>query len=61
MQDLNYEFKRKWFEYLGYEPHLGQLALHYPKKADARFQVMVCGVRNLLLFVLILNLINGLL
>ncbi len=45
MQDLNYEFKRKWFEYLDYKPHQGQLALHYPKKSDARFQVMVCGRR----------------
>ena len=45
MQEKNYEFKRKWFQYLGYEPHQGQLALHYPKKSDARFQVMVCGRR----------------
>tara|TARA_R100001463_G_scaffold44078_1_gene91706 strand:+ start:2163 stop:3476 length:1314 start_codon:yes stop_codon:yes gene_type:complete len=45
MQEKNYEFKRKWFDYLGYEPHNGQLALHYPKKQDARFQVVVCGRR----------------
>ena len=45
MQEKNYEFKRKWFDYLGYEPHNGQLALHYPEKQDARFQVVVCGRR----------------
>jgi len=44
MQDKKYNFKKKWFEYLGYEPHNGQLALHYPTK-DARFHVMVCGRR----------------
>lgn len=45
MQEKKYEFKRKWFEYLGYKPHSGQLALHYPKKEDVRFHVMVCGRR----------------
>lgn len=45
MQEKNYEFKRKWFDYLGYEPHNGQLALHYPVKDKARFQVIVCGRR----------------
>ncbi len=45
MQEKNYQFKKKWFEYLGYKPHKGQLALHYPKKTDARFQVVVCGRR----------------
>ena len=45
MQEKNYDFKRKWFEYLGYQPHNGQLPLHYPKKQDARFQVVVCGRR----------------
>jgi hypothetical protein len=45
MQEKNYEFKRKWFDYLGYQPHNGQLALHYPKKQHARFQVVVCGRR----------------
>jgi len=45
MQEKNYEFKRKWFDYLGYEPHNGQLALHYPKKETARFTVVVCGRR----------------
>ena len=45
MQEKKYDFKRKWFEYLGYTPHHGQLALHYPKKEDARFHVMVSGRR----------------
>ena len=45
MQEKNYEFKKKWFEYLGYKPHDGQLALHYPKKYNARFNVIVCGRR----------------
>jgi len=45
MQEKNYEFKKKWFEYLGYQPHEGQLALHYPKKYNARFNVIVCGRR----------------
>ena len=45
MQEQKYDFKRKWFKYLGYEPHNGQLALHYPKKENARFHVMVCGRR----------------
>lgn len=45
MQEENYNFKRKWFEYLNYHPHNGQLALHYPKKQNARFHVVVCGRR----------------
>ena len=45
MQEKNYEFKKRWFDYLGYKPHNGQLALHYPQKQDARFQVVVCGRR----------------
>ena len=45
MQEKNYEFKRKWFKYLNYKPHEGQLALHYPEKKDARFHVIVCGRR----------------
>jgi len=45
MQEKNYEFKKKWFKYLGYQPHNGQLPLHYPKKVDSRFQVVVCGRR----------------
>ena len=45
MQEKNYEFKKKWFKYLDYKPHSGQLALHYPEKKDARFHVIVCGRR----------------
>ncbi len=45
MQEKNYEFKKKWFKYLNYKPHDGQLALHYPEKKDARFHVIVCGRR----------------
>ena len=45
MQEKNYEFKKKWFQYLNYKPHDGQLALHYPEKKDARFHVIVCGRR----------------
>ena len=45
MQEKNYEFKKNWFKYLGYTPHSGQLALHFPKKQNARFHVIVCGRR----------------
>ena len=48
MQSLNKDlqnFKKKWFDYMGYTPHNGQMKLHYPKKEDARFFVMVCGRR----------------
>ena len=45
MQNKRYTFKKHWFDYLGYNPHPGQLALHYPDKLDARFFVMVCGRR----------------
>ena len=45
MQEKNYNFKKKWFDYLGYKPHNGQMPLHYPAKQDARFQVVVCGRR----------------
>ena len=44
MQKEIYEYKRKWFNFLGYSPHDGQLKLHYPEK-DARFFVFVCGRR----------------
>ena len=48
MQSLNEDlvnFKKKWFDFMGYTPHNGQMRLHYPKKEDARFFVMVCGRR----------------
>ena len=44
MQEL-VNFKKKWFDYMGYTPHSGQVKLHYPKKKNARFFVMVCGRR----------------
>ena len=44
MQKEIYEYKRKWFNFLGYSPHEGQLRLHYPEK-NARFFVFVCGRR----------------
>ena len=43
IEDKNY--KQKWFDFMGYTPHEGQLKLHYPKKHTARFFVMVCGRR----------------
>ena len=44
MQVLN-NYKQKWFDFLGYEPHEGQRKLHFPTKDSARFFVMVCGRR----------------
>ena len=44
MQKELYQYKQKWFNFLGYKPHEGQLKLHYPEK-DARFFVFVCGRR----------------
>ena len=44
MQVLN-DYKQKWFDFLGYEPHEGQRKLHFPTKESARFFVMVCGRR----------------
>ena len=38
-------YKKKWFEFMGYTPHNGQTKLHYPTKETARFFVMVCGRR----------------
>ena len=48
MQSLSQDlvsFKEKWFDYMGYMPHKGQIRLHYPRNKDARFFVMVCGRR----------------
>tara|TARA_X000001388_G_C2233309_1_gene124115 strand:- start:3822 stop:5132 length:1311 start_codon:yes stop_codon:yes gene_type:complete len=42
--DKQKEFKRKLFQQVGYEPHSGQLKLHYPDKQH-RFTVAVCGRR----------------
>ena len=44
MQVFN-NYKQKWFDFLGYEPHEGQRKLHFPTKESARFFVMVCGRR----------------
>ncbi len=38
-------YKEKWFDFMGYTPHNGQIKLHYPEKKTARFFVMVCGRR----------------
>ena len=38
------EYKKKWFKFIGYEPHNGQLKLHFPEK-EARFTVAICGRR----------------
>jgi|TARA_Y100000310_G_C20699687_1_gene828576 hypothetical protein len=38
-------FKKKWFEYIGYEPHEGQRLLHFPDKQTASFFVCICGRR----------------
>ena len=39
------EYKKKWFDFMGYSPHNGQTKLHYLTKETARFFVMVCGRR----------------
>ena len=39
------KFKDKWFDFMGYSPHNGQIKLHFPSKEEARFFVMVCGRR----------------
>ena len=40
-----YQFKKKWFEYMGYEPHPGQEKMHYPENPNASFFVNICGRR----------------
>ena len=42
--DKQLVFKKKLFNQIGYEPHDGQLKLHYPEKKH-RFTVAVCGRR----------------
>ena len=39
------DYKKKWFNYMDYKPHLGQNKMHFPTKDTARFFVMVCGRR----------------
>ena len=47
-------YKQKWFEFVNYDPHPGQLQLHYPPTGvydpfknpkGARFIVACCGRR----------------
>jgi hypothetical protein len=40
-----FEFKKKWFNYMGYKPHEGQRKLHFPEKPDANYFVNICGRR----------------
>ena len=40
-----FEFKQKWFNYMGYKPHEGQRKLHFPEKPDANYFVNICGRR----------------
>ena len=42
--DKQLVFKKKLFEQIGYEPHKGQIKLHYPDRKH-RFTVAVCGRR----------------
>tara|TARA_R100000808_G_scaffold23561_1_gene52455 strand:- start:975 stop:2330 length:1356 start_codon:yes stop_codon:yes gene_type:complete len=37
-------YKKRYFKFTGYFPHVGQEKLHFPEK-DARFTVAVCGRR----------------
>ena len=39
------QYKKQWFDFMGYKPHRGQHSLHFPEKSSARFFVMVCGRR----------------
>ena len=39
------KFKEKWFDFMEYKPHNGQIKLHFPTKGESRFFVMVCGRR----------------
>lgn len=39
------DYKKKWFDFIGYKPHNGQLKLHFPDKPDVRFTTAICGRR----------------
>ena len=39
------KFKEKWFDFMEYKPHNGQVKLHFPTKGESRFFVMLCGRR----------------
>ena len=43
MENNVHDFKKEWFKFQGYNPHLGQRKLHFPKKGSAKFFVIVCG------------------
>ena len=43
--DNQTQYKKQWFDFMGYKPHSGQRKLHFPDKETARFFVMVCGRR----------------
>ena len=45
MNNVDTQFKEKWFNFMGYKPHKGQHKLHFPVKDQARFTVAVCGRR----------------
>ena len=45
LMDNQTQYKERWFDYMGYKPHLGQRKLHFPNKETAQFFVMVCGRR----------------
>ena len=45
LMDNQTQYKERWFDYMGYKPHLGQRKLHFPDKETAQFFVMVCGRR----------------
>ena len=45
LMDNQIQYKKQWFDFMGYKPHLGQRKLHFPDKDTARFFVMVCGRR----------------
>ena len=40
-----FEFKQRWFDFMGYKPHEGQRKLHFPEKPDATYFVNICGRR----------------
>ena len=45
LMDNQTQYKKQWFDFMGYKPHLGQRKLHFPDKETAQFFVMVCGRR----------------
>tara|TARA_R100000808_G_scaffold24717_1_gene57835 strand:- start:2089 stop:3411 length:1323 start_codon:yes stop_codon:yes gene_type:complete len=45
LMDNQTQYKKKWFDFMGYTPHSGQSKLHFPDKDTAQFFVMVCGRR----------------